>query len=1712
MPQVLAAVGAAVTWVTATAAAVGTAASMVLTYAGLTAGQIAALGTAASFAGQLAMSAATSALMAPSVGRGGSPVAFKADPSRPISGVMGRFGIGGGQLHANVWGKDNLYLSFAVALSLGPIQSIESFTANGTAVTFPNAQGLAAATEPYINKMWQTNRLGLPTDAYLSPPTGVSDGSPAMTEWTSFHTLPSFAHVFWTMKNNSKREGYQNGVPAPLWTLLGMKVWDPRLDSTYPGGVGTQRRTDWTTWTYSANPYLHALAWVRGHHKLVSGGTIDLTKRLAGVGAPDASIDIAAFVEGANVADTNTWAIAGEWTTADDKWQTLAAMLQAGGGVPISQGAQISCMVETPRTSLMTITGADIVGSVSLNVMASRRDRPNTVIPRVRLEAHKFEEVALGAVTSATYVTEDAGESRVIETPYRFVCLAKQGAELAGYGLANTRETLKGSIPCKPYLLGLQAGDAFTVTEPELGLSAQKFVVLRRSFDPLSAVVTLDVRSETDAKHAWALGRLADAPASPSLTAPALVPTTPATADWTITARPAETSGIQQPGLIVTGAAVGENIGTVLIEYGTSSTGPWEQAYSGPPTIVTVAINSLVGGGTYYVGITYWSVRGVPSAQLVKGPYTSPGLTSGDVTPITPGTVAGTPTLAISTTIVTDGSQISRLSGSWTAPANALSYVVEIDNGTVAVQVPVSEALMADRIVTTGPTYRYRVKAMSRTGTLSEAWSAYSASVAAGGDATAPGVVTSPVVAPLARRNIVSWVVPADADYSHLKLYRNITGVTPVGEAGLIHARVEGSSFTDTAVTPAVLYYYWAKTVDRTGNVGAITSLGSGTPSYVSVSGGDVSGSDVVLVTSLGKSADVLPTAETRLEALGNTLDAELKKFEGVIADQQRRQVATADNLQITNRIAVVNPVTGDVDLRDTAAKMLVGQSTLQNVVDRADEGLDDGGFIRQPIPRDVSVVSRVYNEDMRVTDDGGLVFDAPDGTVTLGQVLRVAEATNNLGHDSVVRRSPADGNLGGRYFLQKPLINTTLSGDLAFDVYQSALRIFDATTVYGVTLPFSAFQPSIGGRIVVSTAAGTVTGDVASTTALRAPYARIGNGATGFLTLNEGDATRPGYMALHTTDLTRRGYVGFSNGTDTLIISGENGYHWAFDQVVDFFGGVTGVTKAMVGLGSVDNTSDAAKPVSTAQQTALDLKAPLASPAFTGDATISGRLALGATAVTARLGVTDGGLTNPVIRAERTVGGGDTLQIGSTFIGGNTVAFNPFISGVSNGGFEIAVAGTQRLVMDATGCGVGTPTPYGVLHAEKAVADNGAYKSIFTVTAHENTEGSADGYNGTSASFGMTFRRNWSGGSYTNIGGVYAYSQNNWRGGLVFRTKSDTTAGGSPADRMFLTPSGLFGIGVLPTEMLTVAGGALAHRLLIDDAGLNLPGALIHKTVGGSPGIRLTTSFAGGSTVDIQSGIPGISNGGYAVTVDTVRRMSFLPGGDSAFNVAPGCGFHWSVNGSDVALLEANGRLSINLLSIGGANFDPASKVGMTGAETVAGVKTFSSIPVTGGLTTVGGDMNFRVDTGQGYRWKVNGTDVALLEASGRLSLNAITMGGLGLGEWADWTPTPTAESGTATGLASVYAEVERHGKSVTVNFAVSQTAVGSAVAAILVPLPYAAKASRNYFGSGKNLNTGGVVLVDASGSNLRLTVANAYPLGSGAESLAGSITYQCA
>ena len=78
---------------------------------------------------------------------------------------------------------------------------------------------------------------------------------------------------------------------------------------------------------------------------------------------------------------------------------------------------------------------------------------------------------------------------------------------------------------------------------------------------------------------------------------------------------------------------------------------------------------------------------------------------------------------------------------------------------------------------------------------------------------------------------------------------------------------------------------------------------------------------------------------------------------------------------------------------------------------------------------------------------------------------------------------------------------------------------------------------------------------------------------------------------------------------TNEIVNNGDltvKGNCYIGDQSADtvtFYNNMTinGITNSTVGLGNVDNTSDADKPVSTEQQAALDLKAPIDSPQFSG-------------------------------------------------------------------------------------------------------------------------------------------------------------------------------------------------------------------------------------------------------------------------------------------------------------------------------------------------------------------------------------------------------------------------------------------------------------------------------------------------------------------------------
>lgn len=602
-----------------TAAVAGTAATATTA---AVAGSAAAIGGVS--AGTLTLAATGLSLAAgltakkPSATGGGAQTSFKADPDAGIPYAIGRTGTGGNIVFhraADGWSgktKNDLGDFVTILSGAGPVQSIDSLSIDNAVVTF---DGVGNAAGGYRDYLFYKSQLGATPEATAITVTAGVSARP--TGWATNYKLSGYAAAITRFRFDTKNKKYPNGTPQPLWVIKGVKVYDPRLDSTYPGGSGSCRALAENTYVWSENPYLHGLTWCLGRYQN--------DQRVLGAGAPIAGIDVAAFVEGANIADTNGWKVGGVVYSTDNKYDVLKQMLQAGSGEPMRLGAKISCLVNTPRVSLATINVGDVVGDVSVTATQAQRDRINGVIPRYRSEANAWAIVPAAPIRVASYVAVDGGQ-RTKEIEYTLCQDLNQAATLARYDIENAREFGPISLPLKLRWMGYRPGDCITVDLPEVGLASQLVLLLNRSLEPASGIVTMTARSETAAKHAFALGQTGVAPATPSVAGSPLIPT-PAATEWAITALSLSGSGVTIPDLALTGAADPSTISAIVLEYrvytGTQGDDDdWIGAGRELPSLTRRDITSVISNTDYQVSIRY-EMGGVLGTRLILGPVTT---------------------------------------------------------------------------------------------------------------------------------------------------------------------------------------------------------------------------------------------------------------------------------------------------------------------------------------------------------------------------------------------------------------------------------------------------------------------------------------------------------------------------------------------------------------------------------------------------------------------------------------------------------------------------------------------------------------------------------------------------------------------------------------------------------------------------------------------------------------------------------------------------------------------------------------------------------------------------------------------------------------------------------------------------------------------------------------------------------------------------------
>lgn len=557
-------------------------------------------------------------VLMPKPSQGGSQTKWKADPHAGLPYVMGRTLVAGNVIYRRGHGASNEYQTVVTVLSIGPIGSIDSSYMNRTTVAF---SGAGAATGTYAGYIWQKHQLGAcPESSALAPPVGAPPG------WTAAHKLSGLAAKINTFRYDAKAKDGLTAVPQPADIVHGVLVYDPRQDSTYPGGAGSCRAFDEATYVWSEDPHLHGLTWALGRWQ---NGV-----RVAGIGTgshvPGGSvrgIDVASFVEGANLNDARGWKLGGQVTTrADTAWNCLKLMLQAGGARPVLVGGVITAINRAPRVSLATIGPDDIAGEYSFAATQKRRGRINGIIPQYRSEAHDWEYVPAGEISVPAYVALD-GDERTREVTYGLVQDVHQVAQLAAYDICDAREAGPGTIPLKPYWLNFRPGDCVTFA-PKADWSI-KVLIDSRSMELQQGIVTYSVRGETDGKHAFALGKTGVAPSIVSLSYSDGAPQ-PGAGDWTLTGVTLTANGASIPALVVAGSVVPSSADAAVFDFrpwtsGLGDEDNWAGASVEAPTITRKEITGLTPGTQYQVGVRY-RVRGVIGPRRILGPVTAGNL------------------------------------------------------------------------------------------------------------------------------------------------------------------------------------------------------------------------------------------------------------------------------------------------------------------------------------------------------------------------------------------------------------------------------------------------------------------------------------------------------------------------------------------------------------------------------------------------------------------------------------------------------------------------------------------------------------------------------------------------------------------------------------------------------------------------------------------------------------------------------------------------------------------------------------------------------------------------------------------------------------------------------------------------------------------------------------------------------------------------------
>ncbi|MBZ9600762.1 phage tail protein [Phyllobacterium chamaecytisi] len=277
----------------------------------------------------------------------------------PVGAMFGTGMTKGHRAFYGKWGKGNKFNADVFLLANGWCDGLEALFFYGeqqTLVPVATIGGEAARFETtgFGNNLtirFYDGRPGQTVDAKL-----VADTAGSGRTWKSTSRCAGICYVIVEREYDSR---FAKGTPEFSFVLRGLRLYDPRKDSTIAGGSGAHRLDNPATWEYSGNPALQRLNYQIGLKGLISGRT------LIGEGKSIGQLDLSSYFAAMNVCDTikngkPTYQSAMYVESEDDHTEILKEFDDAMAGYGLNRRGLSGVIPGAPQIPVLEITSADI--------------------------------------------------------------------------------------------------------------------------------------------------------------------------------------------------------------------------------------------------------------------------------------------------------------------------------------------------------------------------------------------------------------------------------------------------------------------------------------------------------------------------------------------------------------------------------------------------------------------------------------------------------------------------------------------------------------------------------------------------------------------------------------------------------------------------------------------------------------------------------------------------------------------------------------------------------------------------------------------------------------------------------------------------------------------------------------------------------------------------------------------------------------------------------------------------------------------------------------------------------------------------------------------------------------------------------------------------------------------------------------------------------